>query len=816
MSETTASAFRGALALTSLFLYACGGGGGGDDPPPPPPATFTVGGTVTGLATGASLVVRFQSGTDVALSANGGFTFATALATGTAYTVVVATQPSSPAQTCTVTNGSGNVSSANVSNIAVNCVTNTYAVRGSVNGLAGGNLVLRNNGGNDLAISGNGPFSFASAIASGAAYSVTIQSQPSMPLQTCSLANAAGTVAAADVTNVAITCVTQTFSLGGSVAGLAGGSLVLRNNGGADLTISANGPFSLGTAIASGSNYSVTIQGQPSPPVQTCTLANGAGTVAAGNVSNIAITCVTHTFTVGGTVTGITGGGVILRNNGGDDLNMPADGAFVFSQPVASGSNYAVSVGVRNPPGVPRQRCTVIAGTGTVTNAAITHIDVGCRNVYTVSGTLTGLEGAGLVLQINGGHNLALDADGAFTFATTFTASSFYRVTVSTAPTMPRQTCTVAYGGLVLPGPIYLPGGDISDITVDCETDRYAYVPNIVSDDISAYTINSWTGELTPLAGTSTFAAGAGPSAAVSDPLARFLYVANRGDDTISGYAVNNLTGALTPVPGATFAAGGEPIKLAIDSEGMFLFATNYDSNDVSVYQIQADGSLVETAGSPFATGHSPVGIVTTPAHQCCSVYVANSGDDTVSAFVYDQYTGALSEHPGSPHFLVNGHMPLDLAITPSAEFVYVTSYGGGAISTFELNLGQGNLIERMGSPTQVGGSPCGIAMEHNWALYVTDFNTTLSTLDVHFLDQDYLPEPTPFYSAPAGAGGCSVATDLHGQFVYVTSHDTNTVAAFKFGADLSVVPGSPFATGAGPQSMAIRRNSRDLAYLGL
>src|SRR5215471_107899 len=62
---------------------------------------------------------------------------------------------------------------------------------------------------------------------------------------------------------------------------------------------------------------------------------------------------------------------------------------------------------------------------------------------FTVGGTVSGLSGTGLVLQDNGGDNLTISANGAFTFATKATA---YNVTVLTQPTNPPQTCTVTGG----------------------------------------------------------------------------------------------------------------------------------------------------------------------------------------------------------------------------------------------------------------------------------------------------------------------------------------------------------------------------------
>ena len=66
--------------------------------------------------------------------------------------------------------------------------------------------MLQDNGGDDLSVSANGPFNFATKLAGGAAYNVTVKTNPSG--QTCSVANGSGTIAAADVTNVAVSCST--------------------------------------------------------------------------------------------------------------------------------------------------------------------------------------------------------------------------------------------------------------------------------------------------------------------------------------------------------------------------------------------------------------------------------------------------------------------------------------------------------------------------------------------------------------------------------------------------------------------------------
>jgi hypothetical protein len=89
-----------------------GGGGGGNQ-------SFPIGGTVTGL--GAGTLVLGNGGDQLTVSTDGDFQFRTVFSTGSPYTVIVRSQPSFPAKDCTVTNGSGTMGSAAVTNVAIAC-----------------------------------------------------------------------------------------------------------------------------------------------------------------------------------------------------------------------------------------------------------------------------------------------------------------------------------------------------------------------------------------------------------------------------------------------------------------------------------------------------------------------------------------------------------------------------------------------------------------------------------------------------------------------------------------------------------------------
>jgi K+-transporting ATPase c subunit len=115
ISVTDSGITGGAPGIMAYGAAEAGNWSGGDT------ANYTVGGTVSGLS--GTVVLQDNGGDNLSVSANGSFTFATALASGAAYSVTVKTNPTG--QSCTVSSGSGTVGSANVASVAVSCATNS-------------------------------------------------------------------------------------------------------------------------------------------------------------------------------------------------------------------------------------------------------------------------------------------------------------------------------------------------------------------------------------------------------------------------------------------------------------------------------------------------------------------------------------------------------------------------------------------------------------------------------------------------------------------------------------------------------------------
>lgn len=83
-------------------------------------------------------------------------------------------------------------------------------------------------------------------------------------------------------------------------------------------------------------------------------------------------------------------------------------------------------------------------------------------DLFQVGGTVSGLAGSGLLLQLNGADPLTVDADGEFRFGSWLGQGASYLVTVATQPDQPAQACTVGNGSGVIDGT------DITSVTVTC------------------------------------------------------------------------------------------------------------------------------------------------------------------------------------------------------------------------------------------------------------------------------------------------------------------------------------------------------------
>lgn len=551
-----------------------------------------------------------------------------------------------------------------------------YTIGGQVSGLSGTGLVLQDNGGDNLAVSASGPFTFATKVNSGAAYNVTVMTQPSG--QTCAVANGTGT-ASANVTNVAVTCTSSasTVTIGGTVTGLSGTGLVLQDNGGDNLSVTQNGPFTFATGLASGATYAVTVLTQPSSPTQTCTVGSGTGTATA-NVTSVTVTCSGGTASVGkfaytanyvdGTISEYT----IDPTNGfltpiaGSPIH---DGTHPAAVSLAPNGQFAFSASDNG--------TYVHAFTIDQTSGALTEV---AGSPYPVSGFTS---------AANAYPDIAVDAQSAHLYL------------ASAGDAMVAGFTINATTGQLTPLPTVAAGAGASGIPAFSPDGKYLYVMDKDANAVSGYAIQS-DGSLAPMA--ATFPTGSGPTWISFTPDGKYAYVSNTGEDTVSAYSVS--AGALTPLATPTFATNEHPQDLTIDASGTHLYvpvANGSTAGAVDWFTINPDGTLTGGKAVPadsIPAGVSPRYLDIDPAAPFA--YISSASGAEVYGYSIDPTSGALTALPNSPFSTGAGSTPQFITIDPSGKFGYTANEGTANISQFAVDLTSGALNQIAGQPPAV------------------------------------------------------------------------------------------------------------------
>jgi len=338
-----------------------------------------------------------------------------------------------------------------------------------------------------------------------------------------------------------------------------------------------------------------------------------------------------------------------------------------------------------------------------VTAAAAGLAIMGCTGKYSVGGTVTGLRGQGLVLEDNSGNDLSVSSNGSFIFSKRLKNAITYSVTVKTQPSNPSQTCTVNNGSGTIDK------ANVTNVVVSCtQAGRFAYVANQLSNNLSAYSIDSATGNLTAVNGSPFAVSGTTPVSLAVDPNGQFLYVVDNGSNDVSVYAIDNTTGALAAT-GLPLPTGSSPEAVTVDPTDSFLYVANLASNSVSGYSINSStGLLTELVNSPFAVGTEPSSVKIDPSGSF--LYVTEFSVGKVAVFSIDPGTGSLSTVSGSPFGAGTG--ALSIAFNPAGSVVYVANETAATISEYSINASTGALTAVSGSPLSTGSSPESMAVD--------------------------------------------------------------------------------------------------------
>lgn len=111
---------------------------------------------------------------------------------------------------------------------------------------------------------------------------------------------------------------------------------------------------------------------------------------------------VSSEFSISGTITGLTSDGLILQNNGGDNLSIPANStSFTFPTKVSSGKNYSVTIQSK-PAGM---LCSILSASGVAT-ANVSNIAIACFSPWTKISGASGVATYGYKVLMDSKGNL--------------------------------------------------------------------------------------------------------------------------------------------------------------------------------------------------------------------------------------------------------------------------------------------------------------------------------------------------------------------------------------------------------------------------
>lgn len=492
--------------------------------------------------------------------------------------------------------------------------------------------------------------------------------------------------------------------------------------------------------------------------------------------------------TIGGNITGLTGTGLVLRNNAGDDLVVAAGSSrFTFAKSIASGGSYAVTV-LSQPQS---QTCSVVNGSGTVANNNISSVSINCvadsqhfiyvlndnQDINSISaysinestGVLSAVPSSPFPVGSNAGktgNNLIVDPTGRFIYMIRYQAGFF---------------------GTSVQRPV----------------------------NILAYSINQETGVLTKVPG-SPFATGISPSAITIDPTGKFAYIdGSRGlRDYKFVYAINN-TGALTEVPGAAMTGvNGSP---SFDSSGKFAFV------GCNAYTVDTNtGAFTTVPGNPLV-----------PSPQSCSFYlfgqfvyvfssttpspdISASVSWSLYSFRIDTNAGTLTAVSGSPfslgqHSTSHGYGYNSLLVAPSGKFAYAfkadPNPGPSCLTTgtYPINDSTGVWGAAVsGDPFSGSGNFCGANIDFDsTGKFFYTFNISSGLYDGYAVN-DSTGALTPIPGSPFSIGG-GLTFDPSGKLAYRLTTDgmaSGTISAYTVDATTGVlapvVGGQALPTGGG------------------
>jgi 6-phosphogluconolactonase len=307
---------------------------------------------------------------------------------------------------------------------------------------------------------------------------------------------------------------------------------------------------------------------------------------------------------------------------------------------------------------------------------------------------------------------------------------------------------------------------------------------------IYAASFDEQSGELGAVQGV---AATPNPSFLAASPDGRFLYAVNEwgqlaGEDEggLSSFQISRAQDELAVLN--EIALGGTLCHLTVDTTGKWLLAAAYDAGTVSIWPLQADGSIGLRVGLIQHDGHGPNKnrqggphahhIVFAPDHR--RVFVADLGADKVMIYDFDAATGKLTPAATPSIDLASGAGPRHMALSQDGDFLYIVSELNNTVSVFK---NVSSTPEQMQVVTTLpddyaGESHTAEISIHPNGRFLYASNRGHDSLVGYFIEADGKLNPTGF--SPTGRTPRHFAFAPSGKWLLAANQDDRSISIFE------------------------------------
>jgi 6-phosphogluconolactonase len=292
------------------------------------------------------------------------------------------------------------------------------------------------------------------------------------------------------------------------------------------------------------------------------------------------------------------------------------------------------------------------------------------------------------------------------------------------------------------------------------------------------------------------------------------VYVANQTTSSLAGFAIG--TGTLTAVSGSPLAAGYVPLSMVVTPSNALLYVGA--ANGIFAYFIGANGAL--TAPS---TGAQQVAVFAT------SIDVSPNGqwlialDGTtqqLDIFQINASTGGLTSVTSPATYSVTSGVwqPSQVKVSPDGTLIFAAlGTAGDVVFTFNSTTGVGASSQMLATGNATTGD-YGLAVSATTTYLFVARSGTNGGVAVFSIGSGGALTPVTGTPFAAGNGTFSVALDSTGTYAYAANRTDGTISGYTIvpGAttaalSLNALSGSPYASGAGVQSIGIDRTGKYL-----